>query len=144
MRDKNLGQQINIEFCVKIGKSASRTLALLTVAYDEHAMKKLSVFLNGIGSSGKGKKMCKMTQELGSQKCKGQMQMWVEYEQTADQQCYLEVLTRLRESVWRKRPKLWPDKWILHHDSAPAHDGLRVHKFQDRKSIKNGPSTLFT
>jgi hypothetical protein len=35
------------------------------------------VFLNGIG-----------------QKRKGQMQMWTEYEQTVNQQCYLEVLTR--------------------------------------------------
>ena len=42
--DKNLEQRINIEFCVKIGNSASETLALLTVAYGEYAMKKLSVF----------------------------------------------------------------------------------------------------
>jgi hypothetical protein len=33
MSDKNLGQWINIKFCVKFGKSASETLALLTVAY---------------------------------------------------------------------------------------------------------------
>ena len=45
--------------------------------------------------------------------------------QTVNQQCYLEVLTRLWQSVRRKRPGLWPGKWILHHD-------------------KNGPSTLFT
>jgi hypothetical protein len=32
------------------------------------------VFLNDIGGSRKGEKMCKMTQEVGSQKCKGQMQ----------------------------------------------------------------------
>ena len=57
--------------------------------------------------------------------------------QMVNQQCYMEVLTRLRESVRKKRPRLWPDKWILHHDDAPAHDGLRVH-------YKNGPSTLFT
>jgi hypothetical protein len=42
--------------------------------------------------------------------------------QTVNWQCYLEVLTRLQESVQRKRPELWPDKWILHHDSAPAPD----------------------
>jgi hypothetical protein len=44
MSDKNLEQRINIKFCVKTGKSASETLALLTVAYGEYAMKKLSVF----------------------------------------------------------------------------------------------------
>jgi hypothetical protein len=31
MSDKNLEQRINIKFCVKIGKSASETLTLLTV-----------------------------------------------------------------------------------------------------------------
>ena len=44
MSDKNLEQRINIKFCVKIGKSASETLPLLTVAYGEYAMKELSVF----------------------------------------------------------------------------------------------------
>jgi len=42
--DENLEQRINIKFCVKIDKSASETLALLTVAYGEYAMKKSSVF----------------------------------------------------------------------------------------------------
>jgi hypothetical protein len=32
MSDKNLQQQKIIKFCVKIGKSASETLALLTLA----------------------------------------------------------------------------------------------------------------
>ena len=79
MSDKNLEQRINIKFCVKIGKSASETLALLTVDYGEYAMKKSSV-LNGTGGSREGEKMCKTTQEVGSQKRKGQMQMWTEYE----------------------------------------------------------------
>jgi hypothetical protein len=52
---------------VNIGKSASETLAQLTVAYGEYAMKKL--FLNGIDGSRKGK-MCKVTQQMGSQKRK--------------------------------------------------------------------------
>jgi len=37
------------------------------------------VFLNGTGGSRKGEKTCKMTQKVGSQKRKGQMQMWTEY-----------------------------------------------------------------
>jgi hypothetical protein len=44
-----------------------------------------------------------MTQEVGSQKRKGQMQMWREYEQTANQSCYL-VLTRLRDLFTGKDP----------------------------------------
>jgi histone-lysine N-methyltransferase SETMAR len=55
--------------------------------------------------------------------------------QAVNQQCFVEVLTRLGESVRRKRPGLWPDKWILHHDSAPVHDALRVHKFLAKNSI---------
>ena len=55
--------------------------------------------------------------------------------QTVNQQCYLEVLTRLRVSVQRKRPGLWPDKWILHHDNVPAHDALRFHEFLAKNSI---------
>jgi hypothetical protein len=35
MSDKNLEQRINIKFCVKISKSVSETLALLTLAYGE-------------------------------------------------------------------------------------------------------------
>jgi hypothetical protein len=45
LSDKNLEQRISIKFCVKIHKSASETLALLTVAYGEQAMKKSSVLM---------------------------------------------------------------------------------------------------
>jgi hypothetical protein len=55
--------------------------------------------------------------------------------QTVNQQCYLEVLTRLWECVRRKRPGLWPDKWIIQHDNAPAHDTLRVSEFLAKNSI---------
>jgi hypothetical protein len=44
MSDKNLEQWINIKFCVLIDKSASETLALLTMAYGKYAVKKSSVF----------------------------------------------------------------------------------------------------
>jgi hypothetical protein len=44
LSDKNLEQWLHIKFCVDIGKSASETLALLTVAYGEYAMKKSSIF----------------------------------------------------------------------------------------------------
>jgi len=44
MSDKNPEQRINFKFWLEIGKGASETLALLTVAYGEYAMKKWSVF----------------------------------------------------------------------------------------------------
>jgi hypothetical protein len=55
--------------------------------------------------------------------------------QTVNQQCYFEVLTRLREFVRRKRPGLWPDNWILDHDNGLAHDALRVSEFLAKNSI---------
>jgi len=55
--------------------------------------------------------------------------------QTINQQCYLEVLTWLRESVRTKRPRLWPNMWILHHDRTPAHDVLGVCEFLAKNSI---------
>jgi hypothetical protein len=41
--DTNMEQRISIKFYVKIGKSASETLALLTLAYGEYSMKNSSV-----------------------------------------------------------------------------------------------------
>jgi hypothetical protein len=51
--------------------------------------------------------------------------------------CYLEILAMLREAVRRRRPELWPDAWILHHDNAPAHDVLAVREFLAKKSINS-------
>jgi hypothetical protein len=44
MSDTNREQRINLKFCVKVGKRPAETLALLTLAYGEYAMKKSSVF----------------------------------------------------------------------------------------------------
>jgi hypothetical protein len=54
------------------------------------------------------------------------MTEWVPSGQTVNQQYYLEVLTKLRESVRRKRPELWRNSWILHQDNAPAHNALSM------------------
>jgi hypothetical protein len=37
--------------------------------------------------------------------------------------------------VHRKRPELWPNDWILHHDNAPDHKALFVKQFMAQKSI---------
>jgi hypothetical protein len=49
--------------------------------------------------------------------------------------CYLEVLTGLWESVRKKKPELWPDKWSIHHGIAPEHDALRFCEFLAKESI---------
>jgi histone-lysine N-methyltransferase SETMAR len=63
------------------------------------------------------------------------MAEWVPSSQTVNQQCYLEVLTKLHESVRRKRPELWRNGWILHQDTAPAHNALSVKQFLANHNI---------
>jgi hypothetical protein len=46
--------------------------------------------------------------------------------QTVNEAYYMEILKQLREAVHRKRPELWPNVWIPHHDNAPAHKALSV------------------
>jgi hypothetical protein len=58
MSDENLEQRISIKFCVKLGNSGRKRLALLTLAYDEYSMKKSSGFID-VDSSNKGEKLCK-------------------------------------------------------------------------------------
>jgi hypothetical protein len=51
------------------------------LAYGEYAVMKFSTFeWLSIGSWSKGEQLWKITQEVGSQKYRGQMQMWTEYE----------------------------------------------------------------
>jgi hypothetical protein len=50
-------------------------------------------------------------------------------------QTYVEILKQLRESVYRKRPEIWPNDWIRQHDNAPAHKALSVKQFLVQKSI---------
>jgi transposase len=44
-------------------------------------------------------------------------------------------LKRLREAVHTKRPEVWPNDWILHHDNSSAHKALSVKQFLAQKSI---------
>jgi hypothetical protein len=104
MSDENLEQRINIKFCVKIGKSASETLALLTVTFGEYAMKKSSIF-NGIGDSRKGEKICKMSQEVGRKKTKrtdanvGILRILVRSDRRLGVRLIAEKLNKNREAV---------------------------------------------
>jgi hypothetical protein len=60
---------------------------------------------------------------------------FLEKGRTVNQHCSLEILARLREVVRRRRPELWPDSSILHHDSALVHDALAVRELLAKKSI---------
>jgi hypothetical protein len=44
-------------------------------------------------------------------------------------------LKRLHEAVRGKRPELWPNDCIFHHDSAPCHSAPSVKQFVAQKLI---------
>ena len=47
-----------------------------------------------------------------------------------NQQFYLKVSKRLRDSVRKKRPGMWSSgDWFLHDDNAPAHTAMSVQQF---------------
>ena len=57
-------------------------------------------------------------------------------EQTVNQQFYLQVLKRLRDSVRKKLPELWSSgDWFLHHDNAPAHTAFSVQQFLAKNNM---------
>jgi hypothetical protein len=39
-------------------------------------------------------------------------------------QAYVEILKLFYEAVHRKRPELWSNDWILHHNNVSAHKAL--------------------
>ena len=56
--------------------------------------------------------------------------------QTVNQQFYLKVLKRLRDSLWKKRPEMWSSgDWFLHRDNAPAHTALSVQQFLAKNNM---------
>jgi uncharacterized protein (DUF2235 family) len=125
-------ERVNIKFVVKLKKSATETFQLLTETYGE--TKRQSVQWKST-SSPRPKKAC-----MSHLKFKAMfivffdiqdsvMAEWVPSSQMVNQQYYFEVLTKLRECVRRKRPKLWKNRWILHQKNAPAHNTLSVKKF---------------
>jgi hypothetical protein len=49
---------------------------------------------------------------------------FIPHAQTVNQAHFMEILKSLLEAVRRKRPELWTNDWILHHDIAPAQGAL--------------------
>jgi hypothetical protein len=47
-----------------------------------------------------------------------------------NKQLYQEIVERLRDALHRKRPEMWEKQtWMSHHDSAPAHPSLLIHRY---------------
>ena len=55
---------------------------------------------------------------------------------TVNADFYCDVLRRLRENVWRKRPQKWQNQnLIIHHDNAPAHRSFKVSQFLAKNNM---------
>jgi hypothetical protein len=51
---------------------------------------------------------------------------FIPHSQTVNPAYYVEIMKQLHEAVYSKRPELWPNDWILHHDNVTAHKALSV------------------
>jgi hypothetical protein len=85
-------------FLVKLKKSVMETFQLLTEAYGEDCMSRTRVF-EWHKRFSEGRESMKDDDRPGDGRV-------VPSGQTVNQQYYIEVLTKLRESVRRKRPEL--------------------------------------
>jgi len=65
--------------------------------------------------------------------------------QTVNVAFYVEVLKRLRENVWRKRPDQWRNNtWLLHYGNAPAHAALLTRRFLNDIKMTVVPHTPYS
>jgi hypothetical protein len=132
MSDQFFEQQINIMFCEKLRKKASDTWAVLSETYGREAMKSLSVlqwhkwFKEGLenmeDNDGCGHPKYHRTDEHVEK-------VWNMVYSDNNQAYYVEKLMQLCEAEHRKRPELWPNDWILHHDNASVHIGFSLKQF---------------
>jgi len=120
---------------VKLGKNASNTCTMLSEAYGGEAVKKSRVY--EWYKRFKESSHVEITNENNA--CfynKGTVHFeFTPQGQTTNQAYYVEILKRIREAVRRKRPELWPNNWILHHDNAPTHKALSAKQCLPQKSI---------
>jgi hypothetical protein len=65
--------------------------------------------------------------------------------QIINQDPYMEVLRRLRDAVWIKRPEMGTaGSWLLHHDNAPDHTELSIRQFLAKHPIPTLPQTPYS
>jgi len=65
--------------------------------------------------------------------------------QTVNAEFYCNVLRRLREDIWRKRPELWrAGNWLLHDDNAPSHQALVMQVSHPQQHYHTSTSALLT
>jgi len=64
---------------------------------------------------------------------------------TVNADFYCDILRRLRENVWRKRPQKWQNlNLIIHNDNAPAHRSFKVSQFLAKNNMTVIPHPLYS
>jgi len=131
-------QRVNIKFLVKLKKSATATFQLLTEAYGEDCMSRARVFEMTETIFGRQRKLRSKLKVMLIVFFDIQGIVMTELDprgQTVNQQYFIEVLTKLRECVRRKRPELWRNWWILHRNNESTHNALSVKQSLANKNI---------
>jgi hypothetical protein len=60
--------------------------------------------------------------------------------QTVNEAYCLEVLSRVRDAMRRKRPEMWTaGTWYLHHDNAPAHTAVLIREMLAKRLMPVRP-----
>jgi hypothetical protein len=135
---------INIRFCVKLGKNATDTGAMLSEACGGEAMKKPSISVTQTVPRRSHVEITNEDNAITFFVIKGIVRFeFIPQGQIVNWAYYMEIWKRLREVVRRKRPELWPKDLILNHVNAPAHKALFVKQFPTQKSITEVEHTPF-
>jgi hypothetical protein len=137
--DKNVEQRIQMKFCLKIGRSASETLALLTVAYGEYAMKKSTVFEWHVS-------LAVQDHARVFLRSQGDCSLWIHFTWTNGESTVLfgsgDKVTEISSEEWTRTLSWqvdspswqWSSAWCARSSRVP---GQEIH-------YKNGHSILFT
>ncbi|XP_023227412.1 uncharacterized protein LOC111627944 [Centruroides sculpturatus] len=140
-------QRLAVKFCVKLGKSATETFAMLNTAYGGVAMKCTACFKR----SPRPKKACRVRSNVKVMltvyfDAKGDVHHeYLPQGYTVNQTYYIKVLKRLRNAIYCKNLEMWKSgDWFLHHDNAPAHSALRTCEFLAKHSITVLPHPSYT
>jgi hypothetical protein len=145
MTSMRIKQRINLKFLVKLEKINSNRVfptvkgGVQWSCYLTHTSFWMAQMVHGrMGGSGRWWTSGTPFNINNRIKCwENQWNCWPEG-QTVNQKYtyYLDILTKLRECVRKKRPKLCKKKsWILHQDNEPAHNALAVKQFLADKCI---------
>jgi hypothetical protein len=139
--DIQFEQQVNIKFCVKLGKTAMETLQLLHNAYDDKALSRVLEFpvrpsdqeaerqmaVNGFLTVKESEAAAIDNKDNDTHFLfrRHGVLFITNLSLPVNQEVYIAVLRRMREALRRRLPDLWPSgQWTLLHDNARPQDFL--------------------